>query len=222
MNTFLKLAAVALVGTVAMAAPSSATVVNGVCGNVSGLTELGGSTPGTFSCTAFDANLGPLTSMVLTITGSIETTISLTNTNLDTQGGSATTISQFNVGALTGFTVTNPIFTLNASTGPVSLAAGASTVVGPVLASGNSGPLIPFDFSSYAIPGGGSFNINVGTQTGLLNNFAGGNSIAGQVTTATASATVVYTYGVTTPEPASMALLGAGMLALGFARRRRG
>jgi hypothetical protein len=66
------------------------------------------------------------------------------------------------------------------------------------------------------------------TNLSMLINSTGTSSATGAGNIATlfntdagAEVTVTYDYGVSTPEPASMAILGAGMLALGIARRRR-
>ena len=73
--------------------------------------------------------------------------------------------------------------------------------------------------------GAGAFPISLRTQASFSCLADQSNSVeCGHVLTFSGGATVNYTYDdgtVTTPEPASMALLGAGMLALGVARRRR-
>jgi len=217
---FKALSAAAIFGSLAFANPASATVINGTCTSASGPTDLLAATTGAFNCTKFDSNLGALNSMVLTITGQITGTISITNTGPNTENFQATTTSMFTALALAGFGT--PSFSASLGTGAVSQVSGSSVVYGPLAGNGTTGPMFNNSvLAPYEAAGGGFFDINVGTLTGLALLGGGGNLLAGQSTQANVTATVSYDYGVQTPEPATMAVLGAGMLGLGLARRRR-
>jgi hypothetical protein len=173
--------------------------------------------------------------MTLSITGLIDGTITLTTgitPATDVQG--QTNNKFFLTSALAGFTFPTgtppatgtPLFTLSAITAPpVNLA--ANTNSGPLAVSGTQSTSVLTNntlLGGYEAAGGGSFFIPIATSSSL-ELFGNGDNVGGfQAMTQKATATVTFTYDdgtVLTPEPATIAVLGLGMVALGAVRRRR-
>jgi len=204
---------------------SAAPIVVGptACSVFSGPTELVASP---ISCAQFDSSLGTLISMTLELQAQITGTISLTNNAANPQNVSGTTTSSFSIVPLSGFSFANPFANPSFSTGVQNIAGGGGVYASGALNSGvqSASETILAGFAPYQAPGGGLFGITADTLSGITILGGGGQVDSAQTTQGTFSAIVSYVYDdnvVTTPEPATMALLGAGMLALGVARRRR-
>jgi hypothetical protein len=212
---------------------ASANSINGSCTSVGPAhTELGTTgdaaqifCTGPVGLTADDQ----ITSVTLTINGAIVNTstdhsvVTVHNTTSSTQTGSASTNSKFFLtSSLSGFSfpgigVAHPLFAVEASTGPVSIAAGATETFG-VTGSGDVTKTNTTNLSPYE----NSFTIDFGTKTALTNGIGGGNNVTTQTTWATAGAEVEYTYQVNsgTPEPGTMGLLGSALVAIGLLGKR--
>jgi len=204
----------------ASSALASTEVVN--CSVASGLTELGAPTSGKVTCGS-DGGITGVTAISITITGAIvnpSSSVTLTNGSTSTQIASGTTNSQFSLDA-TGLLpdgVTFSPFTVNAGTGNKSIAAGGTTGAVAVSGTANTGAIsVPLaDLAQFA-PG---FNFIADTLTGLTILGSGGNISGAQVTDASVTATITYTYSTGVPEPTTFGLLGASLVGLGLLKRR--
>ena len=201
--------------SVFLAAGASAATLAVNCSVGSGPTELNANV----SCPQF--SLTGLSSVQITVSGNIQGTITLTNNAATTQIVNATVSSQFNVGPLAGFTFANPLFTASYGTGSRSLISNQTVTFAGLLGNG-SGSLGTNTTVLAPYVGGSTFNINISTLSGISILGGGGQIGSNQSTLAQGTALVTYTYNESgvIPEPATMSMLGFGLLALAFASRR--
>jgi len=191
----------------------------------------------TLAFAQFNPLLGTLESVTFDINGSLTTTLTVTNSDIGgvASQGTATTELQISVEDADnslGFSnetlppppFGNPLLTLLSNPFGYNLAPDTSTTSGPLSKSADSGPLV---FTSAAVlgefTGTGSEDLNAVTLTQTLLSNTGGNTTATQVTDASVSGTVTYTYlaaSTGTPEPATFALFSGALLAIGLYRKK--
>lgn len=184
---------------IAVSSVAGAATTNGTCSSITNqITDLSAAV---INCSQFNPALGALTSITITISGSLAGSISLANSAAASETVTASTNSQFMLhNPLTGFSFTSPLFTTTLTTGSVTIASG-STVPFNNLLSGVStnGPLtdsVPATFTPYV--GTSTFPVSFDTLTGVTVVGGGGNIAATDTTTASANVTVVYAF---TPTP---------------------
>jgi PEP-CTERM motif len=173
----------------------------------------------------FDATLGTLVGVNLTLSLSGTLNDDVDNTTSAMAVGTptpltatATTTVTGASGLTTGNSITTPAFT--GSVNPGNTTVGTQTITSLLSSASLSSP--PSDLSSYI---GGTNSVSIAV---LENGFQGGSVGSGVFTgndgTANVTVTMDYAYTpavVNTPEPATMSLVGTGMIGLGILRRRR-
>lgn len=224
MNTALKFAAAAVIGSMAVATPAAALTI--VDTDVIALTTTNWNLNVTLD--KFDTNLGPLNSILVEITGRVIGDIGLESRDAAPAALTATISALQTLNKPGGGFLINVfpaiLQNFNASIyDGVDDFGGTSGIQYTGLEASDSDAtfIAPIDFGLFSAAGGGVLNMAV-SAVGTSGGTGAGNLLQQFSTQAEATVKITYDYGVSTPEPASMALLGAGMLALGFARRRRG
>lgn len=193
---------------------ASATIMTVTCSTLNGPTELNGN----LVCPQFNGI--NLQSIAITINGAISGSITLTNNATASETGAGTTTSGFMVGPLSGFTIGVPLFSSMFTTGTQTLTAGQSKTFSGLTGMGSG--MITDNSVLAPYTGAGNFDIPVLTASMLMVTGGGGNFAGSQTTTASATATVTYTFGSNVPEVATPIYLatGLGAIALGLLRRR--
>ena len=201
---------------------ASATAITTACTTtLSGATDLSGN----ISCPTFDSTLGTLTSIELDFSGGTSGTVTITNNSGSTQTITANASTDFDLGALAGFSPTL-LFTSVVTTGAQTVAGGSTTSPIPVNSGTQTGS--SFDTTSFATETGDGitpFSVPIFTVTTQSSTGGGGNASVSQMTNGTISASVNYNYDVATstaPEPTTLGLIGGGLVGIGLISRKKG
>ena len=198
--------------------------------NAEETTDIGSTSPYFGTLNYFDSNLGTLTSVSLSITGSLTTQIDITNNAAQTVFANGRTNSDFffsSSDATLNTLLLSLVFpTVQLETGRQSIAVG-DTYQSPTLHTSSTESLALTPVSAFAKAGPDTFTLSCMTETASSTSGGGGNLPTRPTTTAGCSAEIVYTYDAKqpdpnpVPEPTSMALIGLGALGLAAVRRRK-
>lgn len=209
--------AAAMLGAVlATAGPAFASTLSYSFDNPLELTDM----RQTGSLGLFDPTLGILNSVILTLSGRNTTFLTLSNSaSLDQLVRATASTDLFFESSLAGINalLTNPVISLDVTTGFVNIAPGATATFGPLNDASSVNPLP----AASLFLGTGAFSVSCRSLSGLDIRGGGGNVASTQATQAACGASIAYDYTPATnrvPEPATLALLGVCAVGIGSLR----
>jgi hypothetical protein len=174
----------------------------------------------------FDPSLGTLTSIEIQTSEGFDTTLTVTNESGSSSGGTLQTeifVTLTDPSGLPAGISQQSDTLIPSSKITYSLAPGGSYTTGTYTGSATTdatyvAPAILTEFTGSAL-----IDIPVSTLTFANQQNTGGNTTASQVTHASATGDIIYTYteAAAVPEPASFGLIGLGLCATGLLYRRR-
>ncbi len=168
----------------------------------------------------FNPALGTLNSVKISLSASMQTVLTVTNSASSLSSGTAKTEIEFTVQD-TGLHLLAPEIDLISPAYGYNLPPGGVTTSGMLTKNGSDEQTYTLAAILSEFTGTGSVFLAASTFTQTLLANTGGNTAADQVTTASLTGDVVYDYTpASVPEPATLSLLCAGIFALAARRRR--
>ncbi len=175
---------------------------------------------GSLSFPMFNSGLGTLTEVDMTLTGAMQTTLTVTNSSPDPSSGSANTEVRMSVQDA-GSNFSPPQIDFFSPAFGYSLAGGGSVGSGLLTKTASDSEVYTLSAILAEFNGPGTIVLPASTFTQTLLANTGGNTAASQVTQGDLTGTVTYHYTVV-PEPSTLALFGVAALSLlACAWRRR-
>ena len=174
---------------------------------------------GTILFPQFNSGLGTLTSVELDLSAAFTTTLTVSNNSLSASSGTVKTEVQLTVQD-GGLNLTAPELDLVGPIFSYSLSAGDGVTSGLLSKSGSSSDVYTSAPVLTEFTGFGNISLSASTFTQTLLANTGGNTAASQITDASLTGDVIYTYSEV-PEPSTFALIGLGLAALPMFRRKR-
>jgi PEP-CTERM motif len=217
---------IALAAALIAAGSANAATVTSSFTNPLAVTEINQ----TGSLDRFNSALGTLTGAILTVTDLLQTDITFTNKAAQSQNFKYNT--QLDLTLTTSLAALQPVIqnaapgTATDSLGTTTLAAGG-VLVKPQATVAGTPTTVDLSGILASLIGTTPFTITCTSFTPTTISQVGGNITSTQTTRASCGASIVYTYNAVVtppaavPVPASVALLGLGLLAAGAVRRRK-